>query len=236
MDQNTTQIDPTALNLSRSIRYAEGGSYDNTSGDNGTSAGAYQWNNGKIPLKKGEIPANFKSGAQELGLDPNDFSQTNQDHVAYAQIKKDLDSGLSQSQIAAKWNSGLTHGWENHKGSVTINGKTVSYDTPAYVEKVKKYYESLSNGTAPADQSLNSDKSNSQGYITKADIPNLPTPPQDSADKSPYAPGNVISDAKKGEYMGALKSGIGDLGKWTGVTQLGEGLGGELAKGVEKTV
>lgn len=137
----TNQVDPTALSLSRAIRQAEGGDYNNTSGDNGTSAGAYQWNNGKLPLEKGSVPANFKSAAQKHGLDPNDFSETNQDHVAYEDIKKDLDSGLSQSQIAAKWNSGLTHGWENHVGTTTINGKSVAYDTPGYVKKVQQYYE-----------------------------------------------------------------------------------------------
>lgn len=135
------QVDPTALALKRSIFKAEGGDYNNTSGDNNTSAGAGQWNNGKIPLKKGEIPANFKSAAAQFGLDPNDFSETAQDHVGYLQVKHDLDSGLTQSQIAAKWNSGLTHGWENHKGTTTIDGKTISYDTPAYVAKVQKYYQ-----------------------------------------------------------------------------------------------
>lgn len=141
MPPTNSQVDPTALALSRAIRATEGGDYTNTSGDAGTSAGAYQWNNGKIPLQKGQVPANFKSAAQQFGLDPNDFSPTNQDHVAYMQIKHDLDSGLSQSSVSAKWNSGLTHGWEDHKGTTTINGKTISYDTPAYVAKVQHYYQ-----------------------------------------------------------------------------------------------
>ncbi len=139
------QVDPTALSLSRAIRAAEGGDYNNTAGDAGTSAGAYQWNNGKVPLQKGQIPANFRSQAQSHGLNPDDFSPENQDHVAYEEIKRDLDSGLTQSQVAAKWNSGLTHGWENHVGDVVINGKTVHYDTPNYVAKVQKYYESADN-------------------------------------------------------------------------------------------
>lgn len=157
---NTPQVDPTALSLWRSIKSAEGGSYDNTSGDNGTSAGVGQWNNGKIALKKGEIPANFKSGASQFGLDPNDFSEVNQDHVGYSQVEKDLKDGLSQSSIAAKWNSGLTHGWENHVGDTTINGKTVHYDTPAYVAKVQKAYQdqvnnpqSSTNTTSPSTTS-----------------------------------------------------------------------------------
>ena len=137
------QIDQTALNLSRSIRKAEGGDYENRTGDAGTSAGAYQFNNGKIPLKKGEIPSNFKSWAQEEGLDPNDFSQTNQDHVVYSRIKKKLDARQAPSSIAAEWNSGLAKGWENHKGSTIINGKKIDYDTPAYVDKVKNEYNRL---------------------------------------------------------------------------------------------
>lgn len=171
--QTQPNIDPTALALSRSIRTAEGGDYENTSGDAGTSAGAYQFNNGRIPLKKGEIPANFKSWAKELNLDPDDFSQTNQDHVAYEKIKKDLDSGLSQSQIAAKWNSGLTHGWENHVGDVTINGKVVHYDTPAYVAKVQKEYENQMKGKGTPDKHTSSAGSSNNSKKSFDDIPDV---------------------------------------------------------------
>lgn len=188
MDTNTAQptVDPTALALSRSIRSAEGGDYNNISGDNGTSAGAYQFNNGKVPLKKGEIPANFKSWATEEGLDPNDFSQTNQDHVAYNRIKKKLDAGQSQSSIAAEWNSGLSSNWENHKGTVNIGGKDINYDTPAYVAKVQKFYQDQMNGAGTSDASDSSTKKKSFD-----DIPDTQSSSTDLQAGSPTTPGNT---------------------------------------------
>lgn len=218
---NTQPIDQTALNLSRSIRDAEGGDYSNTSGDAGTSAGAYQWNNGKVPLQPGQIPANFKSSAQSLGLDPNDFSQTNQDHVAYEEIKKDLDSGLSQSQVAAKWNSGLTTGWENHVGDVVINGKTVHYDTPAYVNKVKESYLKYSQqGASPASSltpptALGQAQTQQPSQSTFGGALQPPTPPQ-STTQAPStdtnAPESVTGDIAQGNYGGAaLTAGKGIL-------------------------
>lgn len=204
MNDQTQPIDQTALNLSRAIRKAEGGDYENMNGDNNTSAGAYQFNNGKLPLKKGDIPANFKSWAQELNLDPNDFSQENQDHVAYAKIKKDLDGGLTQSQIAAKWNSGLTHGWENHKGTTTINGKTISYDTPGYVDKVKAEYERLSNGGSVDG----GNDGNSQKGVTFDDLINNQRTQQ--VQQPTQEPG-IMENLSKGNIGGALMKGINDI-------------------------
>ena len=129
------QIDPTALNLSRAIRSVEGGDYNNTSGDAGTSKGAYQWQ-----------PGNFEAAAKQYGLDPNDFSPTNQDHVAYEQIAEQLKQGKTQSQVASWWNSGKYDPTDN-VGDRVINGKTIHFDTPAYVAKVQKAYEALSNNT-----------------------------------------------------------------------------------------
>lgn len=128
-------VDTQALNLTRAIGLQEGGGtmqYTNTSGDNGTSKGAYQWQ-----------PGNFESAAKTYGLDPNDFSSTNQDKVAYAQVKTWKDQGLQPAEIAAKWNSGNEHNWQNHSGDTVINGKTIHYDTPAYVQNVKNYYDKL---------------------------------------------------------------------------------------------
>lgn len=222
MPQNTQpQIDQTALNLSRSIRDAEGGDYNNTSGDAGTSAGAYQWNNGKVALQKGQVPANFKSSAQSLGLDPNDFSQTNQDHVAYEEIKKDLDSGLSQSQIAAKWNSGLTTGWENHKGTVVINGKTISYDTPAYVNKVKNSYIKYSQGAQAGSTGLQPPTQGGQPLQQQSTAFNgalqAPTTPSTSSNVqgsvvSPQ-PG-ILDKVASGDYGGAALDAAKGVGNF----------------------
>jgi hypothetical protein len=171
-----TSVDPTALALSRAIRQQEGGDYTNMTGDNGTSAGAYQWNNGKLPLQKGDIPANFKSGATQFGLDPTDFSQTNQDHLAYLQIKHDLDSGLSQSQVAAKWNSGLTTGWQNHVGDVNINGKTVHYDTPAYVASVQKFYNQYATNPSSTQGGATGTNGTASGTTGGGNTDNTQTP------------------------------------------------------------
>lgn len=237
MDTNNQPVDPTALSLSRAIRNAEGGDYNNTSGDNGTSAGAYQWNNGKLPLKKGEIPANFKSGASQFGLDPNDFSQTNQDHVAYSQIKHDLDSGLTQSQVAAKWNSGLTHGWENHKGTTTINGKTINYDTPSYVAKVQKYYEGQQNDSS--SQPTFGQASEKKG-LTFDDIP------QEPVAGSPSTTDSILGTDPKDSLYGKIINnnvtrGIESAGNFLtggGTGELGDEIGkslnylGQTAKGI----
>ncbi len=74
-----TNIDPTALALSRSIRQVESGGDYNAKGDNGTSFGAYQFHGD-----------NFKNWATQYGLDPTDKSPTNQDHLAYLKIKSGL--------------------------------------------------------------------------------------------------------------------------------------------------
>lgn len=209
-EQNQQPIDQTALNLSRAIRKAEGGNYDDYSGDAGTSAGAYQFNNGKVALKKGEVPANFKSWASELNLDPNDFSQTNQDHVVYERIKRKLDSGQTQSSIAAEWNSGLSKGWENHRGTTTINGKKISYDTPGYVNRVKAEYERLSGGGS-VDDNNQTDKKESKGYKTSAYVDK----PITELKENPSAPLNdessIMDNLKQGNYGGAIMKGINDI-------------------------
>ncbi len=236
MDNTQTQsIDPTALALKRSIFKTEGGDYTNTSGDSGTSAGAGQWNNGKIPLKKGEIPANFKSDAQQFGLDPNDFSETAQDHIGYLKIKKDLDSGLTQSQIAAKWNSGLTHGWENHVGDVQINGKTVHYDTPSYVDKVKKYYEEeMGGGTSETPKRKTFTES-----LTPPPAENKPqyTTPQHSPERiAQYNAEQQGLDKKAkeenstGGIIGNTIKDFGDTSTLGGASALGEQLGTGFAR------
>lgn len=149
------QVDRDALNLTRSIALAESGGPNGRPnytaiGDANTSAGAYQWNNGKTALSKGGVPVNFQAAAKEAGLNPLDFSPENQDKVAYYQVKKKKDEGLQPWEIAAWWNSGNAKNWEGHKGTVTINGKQVNYDTPAYVAKVKSLYLQQQQGQQPS--------------------------------------------------------------------------------------
>ncbi len=120
-----TNLDPTALTLSRAIRASEtslDGDYNKTITEpNGTTSwGAYMWNGD-----------NFQNWAKQYGLDPNDKSPQNQDKLAYTRIKSLLDKGLSQSEIAAMWN-----------GAHTSNGTLVA-NQPSYAEKVKSNYEKL---------------------------------------------------------------------------------------------
>lgn len=222
-------IDQTALNLSRAIRQAEGGDYGNTSGDASTSAGAYQWNNGKIPLKQGEIPANFKSDAMANGLDPNDFSQTNQDHVAYSKIKSKLDAGQSQSSIAGEWNSGMSHGWENNVGDIVINGKTIHYDTPSYVNKVKQYYEQASQGSAGSD----SQAAPSGHQSFEQQLGGNQEAPAEGSDPHTGALGTNPSDSLYGKVIdNSLTRGL--INAVPGAKDLGEGVGDSLAYFGEK--
>lgn len=156
MEENLTipdGLDAGAVNLARAIRKQEGGDYNNRTGDSGSSAGAYQWNNqpnGKsVPLKNGEIPSNFQNDAKTYGLDPNDFSPKNQDMVAYHKIKALKDAGKNVIQIAAIWNGGDENRYDPNY--VTPNGlpsqKEGVYDVPAYAQAVNNYYQELKGKT-----------------------------------------------------------------------------------------
>ncbi len=141
MDYN----DQNAIKLTQSIGLAEGGGkfdYTNTSGDAGTSKGAYQWQ-----------PGNFEAAAKQYGLNPNDFSSKNQNAVAYNQVKSMLDKGYKPWEVAAEWNGGDKNRWQ--KDYITPSGLpsqghnsklNIDYDVPGYVGNVKKYYSQLSGG------------------------------------------------------------------------------------------
>ena len=154
-----TQLDASVVNLARAIRTQESGNDYTKSGDAGTSLGAYQFNNGNAPVPKGGVPANFQTWAKQYGMDPSDFSPINQDKVAYARLKDLKDQGLTPAQAAAVWNGGMgvKDNWQDHKGTVTINGKQISYDTPAYVDKVINTFKAIKSGQGPvgADQTTN---------------------------------------------------------------------------------
>ena len=158
MEQNTTipeGMDAGAVNLARAIRHRESGGDYNLRGDNNTSAGAYQWNNGDTPLSHGEIPRNFQDTARQYNLDPNDFSPKNQDMVAYHRIKELKDSGKNVLQVAAIWNHGTDKDWESAVGTHTYpDGTKIKYDTPSYVKSINDYYQDLkAKGIPPSDTS-----------------------------------------------------------------------------------
>ena len=141
------QLDPTIVNLAKSIRQAETGGQSNpysATGDNGTSKGGYQFQQDSWKQWAGKF----------LGNSNAPMSVENQNKVAYYRIKERKDAGLSPAQIASEWNSGNKDAYlQNHKGTTIINGKKVNFDTPAYVARVSQYYRQLSGqGNQPQQQ------------------------------------------------------------------------------------
>lgn len=106
--QDGTQLDPSVVKVMRAIRTVESNNNFDATGDlidgKPASAGAFQWNNGKTPIAKGQLPTNFVNAAKQYGLDPTDFSPANQNKVAYAQISSYKKQGLSPVEIDALWN------------------------------------------------------------------------------------------------------------------------------------
>lgn len=99
------QPDAGVSGLMRVIKKLEGGDYKNRSGDNGSSAGAYQWNNDNKPLKPGELPSHWKNAAGQYLKDANaPMTPENQNYVAYSQIKAYKDAGKTPKEIDALWN------------------------------------------------------------------------------------------------------------------------------------
>jgi len=97
--------DPGVSGLMKVIKGLEGGDYNNRSGDAGSSAGAYQWNNDNKALKPGELPSHWKNAAAQYLKDQNaPMTQGNQDYVAYQQIKAYKDQGKTPTEIDALWN------------------------------------------------------------------------------------------------------------------------------------
>lgn len=236
-------LDPEAVNLARAIRKQESGGDYNRTGDDGSSLGAYQWNNqpaGKsVPLKKGEIPSNFKAWAKEVGLDANDFSPKNQDMVAYKKIKKLKDAGNNVVDIAAIWNGGDAK--RQDPNYVTPSGlpsqKKGIYDVPAYAKAVNDYYQGLKEKTGDTSNTNTED-------LTKDKMPDL-TPPDGptytSALHSPERLAQYQAEAKdadqKSKDANSLKGkaydtavGIGDRMTLGGASVLGNQLGTGLSK------
>lgn len=233
MATDFNNIDQQALDLTHSIALTESAGSNgkpnyNANGDAGTSKGAYQWQ-----------PGNFEAAAKNAGLDPNDFSPTNQDKVAYSQVKAYKDKGYDPGQIASLWNSGSPDNWQNHSGTTTINGQKIKYDTPAYVQKVKQNYQTLSGGN------LGQNSSQSQDYNPKP-YSNTSTPGQfdltgQNQTNGPSTPDNSLG----GELAGRLNDASGSLtnivggektgqSRVSGVLQLGGAIGGAIGDTVNK--
>lgn len=128
-------MDQDVINLAKAIRDKESGGNFSAVGDAGTSKGGYQWQ-----------PATWKANAKDILGDENaDMTPDNQNAVAYGVILKDKQKGLNPAQIAAKWNSGKTEGWENMIGTTNINGQKIKYNVPQYVKDVTDNYQKYKN-------------------------------------------------------------------------------------------
>ena len=179
-------VDQQALTLTHAIALAESSKDGKTPnynavGDNGTSFGAYQWNGA----------GHFATDAKNAGLDPNDTSPANQDKVAYAAVKKMKDAGLQPAQIASEWNSGSPDNYQNHSGTTVINGKSISYNTPVYVQKVKSFYQQLS--------------SPQNGYVTP---PSTTLSPSSSDNSSSDSDNKIVSDPSN---LGNIAKSVGNF-------------------------
>lgn len=210
--------DPQALALTHAIALQEsgqGGKPDYTAvGDAGTSKGAYQWQ-----------PGNFEAAAKSAGLDPNDFSPQNQDKVAYSEVKGYKDKGYDPGQIASLWNSGSPNNWQNHSGTTTINGKTISYDTPAYVKGVQGHYQQLTNSSGSGLPSLPSAVQPGQPQGQTPGLPNLPgaVMPQSQSTDTTQQPQQAKEGLlqKASDILTTLFPGSKTLGEYLG-TKLAE--------------
>lgn len=122
-------LDQDALNMAKAIRSVESNHRYDLKGASG-EFGAYQF-----------MPDTWKGHAAKYLGDVNaPLTPKNQDFVAYSEIKRLKDSGLTPAQISATWNSGSATGWENKRG---VNKYGVAYDVPAYVNKVAGEYRKI---------------------------------------------------------------------------------------------
>jgi hypothetical protein len=98
-------LDSAVVKVMQSIRNVESQGNYNAVGDNGSSMGAYQWNNGKDPVEPGQTPINWQNAAKQfLGSADAPMTPENQNYVAYSQIKAYKDQGLTPNSIDALWN------------------------------------------------------------------------------------------------------------------------------------
>lgn len=235
--QPQEQLDPSIMALTKAIGHQEsGGKYDLV-GDNGHSVGAYQWNN-PIPLKKGEVPKNFRSYASEIGANPDDFSPENQDRVAYKTVESWGKKGLTPAQIASKWNSGSPDKYKTAKPGYNAE-QGVKYDVKSYVNNVAKYYDQYNK--PQSQQGFNPNPySNPTGGIKNApgqfDLTGQTTKNEVVKPSDETLGGQLTNRA--GEATQAINSIVGGektgSSRVSGVLQLGGALAGGLGDVVNK--
>lgn len=165
-----TVLDPKVLKVVRALRTVEsGGSKDpyNQYGDNGKSLGAYQWNNGQMPLAKGELPVNWKSDAQQFLGDANaPMTPGNQNKTMYLKVKARKDAGMMPDEIAAL-----------HNGAKKGKNGRYEYVNPEYGQKFRNALgSSTSSGVIESAQ-----PALEQPQSTKFDVPGMSRTPEQQA-------------------------------------------------------
>ncbi len=134
------QLDQNVVNLAKAIRQIESGNRA-VAGKSGELASRYQY-----------TPGTWKSVASKYLGDPNaPVNLENENKATYLRIKDWKDAGYNVGQIASMWNAGEGRPnayAENWRGT---NKYGVKYDTPAYAEKVAKYYQELKNNNPNAE-------------------------------------------------------------------------------------
>lgn len=188
---DTNNIDPQVKNLVSAIGRAETGNpSQNAYSQKGKSGefGRYQF-----------MPDTWKLWAkQHLGDQNAQPTIENQNKVAYMQVKQWKDDGLNPAQIASKWNSGNKNAYkENHKGT---NKQGVSYDTPAYTQKVSQYYEQLKGGQS---QNLFGQTANAQSPDVSQET-QTPTNNKDLLQKTGDIVNTIFPGKQTGEAIGTL--------------------------------
>lgn len=129
-----TGLDPQAIALTKAIREAEGFRGDWNQKGGSAEWGAYQW-----------TEPTWRAHSAKAGV-TSSFGQASPDEqnkVAYTVVKEWKDQGYNPGQIASMWNAGPGRPnayKENWRGT---NSYGVSYDTPAYAEKVANAYQRL---------------------------------------------------------------------------------------------
>ncbi len=237
--QDGTQVDPGVVKVMKAIKQVETGGHKdpwNAVGDldRGVSRGAYQFNKD-----------NYANWAKQYGVDPNDFSPTAQNKVAYSRIKEMKDQGLQPEEIAARWNGA-------HVDQAT--GK-YAYNNPDYGTKFREALgqtqalQGSSAPTSPTPQTRVASVSGYGGY--KPSEASVPTAQADTGTEAPKSFGQKALDVagKVGDFLfpiaGDIKNVIegdntktglqiaGDLGMSVLPFVPGLGQAGILAKGAK---
>lgn len=223
-----TQLDPTLVNLAKSLRQVESGGDFNAKGASGEH-GAYQF-----------MPSTWSETAPKYGVTTalDKATPEEQNKVAYSQLAdwKKQHPDWNVGNFASAWNAGSGKPNAYLEGNAGVNSQGVKYDTAAYAKKVAETYQQVKNsqqtntGFNPNPYS-NPTNSSNPGSVDYSGTPHTevtnPTPTKDSlgtelAGRLNDANGaitNIVGGKKTGQsrvsgvlqLVGAAAGGLGDV-------------------------